>query len=56
MILLSQFNLGEDGMTPYERITGRKWNRPVAEFGERVLAKLALRREQRGAKKKSGAA
>ena len=38
----------EDGMTSYERLTGRKWRRQLVEFGELVLAKLALRRRERG--------
>ena len=50
--LLNHYNVGKDGMTPFERITGRKWRRPLAEFGEVVLAKLALRRQQQGKKKK----
>ena len=50
--LLNHFNVGKDGMTPYERLTKRKWNRPLVEFGEMVLAKMALQRQQRGKKKK----
>ena len=50
--LLNKFNVGEDGMTPHERTIGRKWRRPVVEFGEVVLAKMALRKLQKGKKKK----
>ena len=50
--LLNHFNVGKDGMTPHERSTGKKWKRPLVEFGEVVLAKLALRQQQQGAKKK----
>ena len=50
--LLNHFNVGKDGMTPYERLTKRKWNRPLVEFGEMILAKMALQRQQRGKKKK----
>ncbi len=35
-------------MTPYERLTGRKWHRAVLELGEVVLAKLAIQRDHRG--------
>ena len=50
--ILNKYNVGEDGMAAYERQTGRKWRRPIVEFGELVLAKLALRRAQKGVKKK----
>ncbi len=50
--VLNKYNVGEDGMAAYERQTGRKWRRPIVEFGELVLAKLALRRAQKGVKKK----
>ena len=50
--LLNHFNVGEDGMTPIERLNKRKWNRPLVEIGETVLAKIALRRQQRGKPKK----
>ena len=38
-------------MTPSERMTGRKWQRPIVEFGEIVLAKLALKKRMKGQKK-----
>ena len=50
--LINRYSVGHDGMTPYERLTGRKWNRPLVEFGETVLAKLALRKRQQGRLKK----
>ena len=37
--LLSKYSAGHDGMTPHERMTGRRWRRPVVEIGEVVLAK-----------------
>ena len=46
-------------MTPIERLTGRKWSQAVAEFGEIVLAKLALSKVscgKRGAQKNKLAA
>ena len=33
---LSRFKIGDDGRTPYTRLTGRKWKRPMVQFGERV--------------------
>ena len=56
--LLSRFAEGRDGMTPIERLTGRKWTQAVAEFGEIVAAKLALSKvgRKRGAQKNKLAA
>ena len=34
--LLSRFNRGSDGLTPYERSTGKKWRLKVPEFAETV--------------------
>ena len=42
--LIAKFSVGHDGMTPHERLTGRKLTRPMIELGEVVLAKLALRK------------
>ena len=50
--ILNKFNVGADGMTPYERQTGRKWRRPIVEFGEVVMAKLSLTKHARGAGKR----
>ena len=52
VFLVNRYAVGHDGMTPFERLTGRKWNRPIVEFGEIVLGKLALRRRQQGRAKK----
>ena len=46
--VLSRFNAGHDGMTPYERLTGRRWRRPMVEFGEVVLAKLVTKIRSKG--------
>ena len=40
--VLTRFSVGHDGMTPYERPTGRKWVRLMVEICEVVLAKFAL--------------
>ena len=49
--VVSRFAVGHDGKTPWQRLTGRPWNRPIVEFGEQVLGKLA--RERMDRKKKS---
>ena len=36
-VLLNYFKEGEDKLTPLERHRGLKHERPLAEFGERVL-------------------
>ncbi len=46
--ILGRYNVGDDGMTPYERRTGRKWRRPMVEFGEMVLAKLVTKVRSKG--------
>ena len=46
--LINRFSVGKDGMTPYERTTGRRWRRPLLEFGESVMAKLSLQRRNKG--------
>ena len=49
--LISKFSIGHDGMAPHERLTGRKWSRPLVEFGEVVLAKLTASKTGHGKKK-----
>ena len=48
---LTHFSVGHDGMTPIERLTGRKWDRPLVEMGEIVMAKLAPRKIGNGKNK-----
>ena len=47
--LITRFNRGSDGRTPYERSTGKKWNISLPEFGECVLYK-PLKGEEKGSK------
>ena len=47
--LITRFNRGEDGMTPYERSVGKKWSIQLPEFGECVLFK-PLKGEHQGSK------
>ena len=49
--IISKFSVGHDGMTPHERLTGRKWARPIVEFGEVVLAKLSANKTGHGKKR-----
>ena len=35
--VMSRFRIGEDGKTPYERHTTRKWRRPMVHYGERIF-------------------
>ena len=34
--LISRYRVGPDGRTPYERLKGRGWRRPMVTFGEQV--------------------
>ena len=51
--LINKFSIGHDGMTPHERLVGQKWRRPLVEFGEMVLAKLAIKNKKKGKEKKN---
>ena len=42
--ILSRFAVGHDGKTPWERLTGKAWRRPLVEFAEQVHGKLARQR------------
>ena len=33
---LSRFAIKDDGKTPHQHLTGRKWNRPMVTFGEKI--------------------
>ena len=35
--LICKFTIGEDGMTAHERARGRKFSKPLPEFGECIL-------------------
>ena len=50
--LLNKFSVGADGMTPWERLTGQKWRRPLVEFGEMVFAKMVIKNKRQGEVKK----
>lgn len=44
---LSRYRVGDDGRTAEQRRTGRRWNKALIEFGERVHARLAVSDEPR---------
>ena len=46
--LLNRYGVGKDGMTPLERLTGRKWRRPIVELGEVVMAKFVTKKKKHG--------
>ena len=48
-VLLSRYNRGADGRTPYERSTGKTWKQLLPEFGETVLYQ-PLKGERSGSK------
>ena len=48
--ILTRYRIGKDGHTAWTRLTGRDWNGNVAEFGEQVLGKLALKKPGTGSK------
>ncbi len=35
--LVGRVRIGEDGKTPYERHTGKRWRRPMITFGEKIF-------------------
>ena len=51
---LTRFQVGHDGMTPWRRLVGRSWNGYLAEMGEQVMGKLALKRLANAKKTKRG--
>ena len=46
-MLLSKYEMGLDGRTPYERRRGRRCNMVVLPFGERVLYKIRESKEKK---------
>eukprot|EP00971_Amphidinium_carterae_P289858 5755693-Amphidinium_carterae.1 len=42
--VIARFRKGEDGKTPWQRETGRKWAGDALEFGERFFIKEAKER------------
>ena len=42
--LMTRFKQYSDGRTAIQRLTGRRWGRPVVVFGERILVKVTVSR------------
>ena len=38
----TRFKRYEDGKTAIQRLTGRKWGRPLVHFGEKIMVRLAV--------------
>ena len=47
--LMTRFKQYSDGKTAIQRLTGRRWGRPMVVFGERILVKVAAPRAARRA-------
>ena len=45
--LISRYKVGQDGRTAEQRRTGRAWNRPLLQCGEKVMFKIAESPEER---------
>ena len=43
--VMAKYRRGTDGKTPWERETGRKWNKQALVFGEKVMIKEAVERQ-----------
>ena len=52
--VLTHFQVGHDGLTPWRRMTGKHWNSTVVEFGEQVMGKLAKKKPSSTKKEKRG--
>ena len=53
--VLTHFQVGHDGLTPYRRLMGRPWSGSVAEFGERFSANWRKRMHPQRRRRKSAA-
>ena len=52
--VLTRYQVGHDGFTSWRRFTGKTWKGTVAEHGEQVLGKLALKKPSTDRKVKKG--
>ena len=52
--IVTRYQVGHDGLTPWRRLTGKSWTGTVAELGEQVLGKLALKKPSTDRKIKKG--
>ena len=44
---VSRYKVGDDGKTPEQRRTGKRWRKPAIEFGERIMIREAQTSQQR---------
>ena len=51
--VLTRYRIGHDGHTAYRRLTGRDWMGPVAEIGEQIFSRLALKKPSSDKKQKA---
>ncbi len=51
--VVTRYRVGHDGKSAFQRCTGRQWRRPIVEFGEQVMGKLARQRMERGTRSKN---
>ena len=42
--IITRYQVGHDSHTAWRRLTGKAWSGTVAEFGEQVFGKLALKK------------
>ena len=42
--LLTRYQVGHDGLTPWRRLTGRAWNGHAFHFFEKVMGRLAFKK------------
>ena len=49
--VLTRFQVGHDGLTPWRRLTGKSWNGQMFHFGESVMGRLSFKKP--GNKKKA---
>ena len=42
--VLTRYQVGHDGLTPWRTLTGRAWNSHVFHFGEKVMGRLVLKK------------
>ena len=44
---VNRYKVGDDGKTPEQRRTGKRWRKPALEFGERVMIREAQTSQHR---------
>ena len=52
--VLTRYQVGHDGQTPWRRLTGKEWTGYAFNFGEKVMGRLALKKSSTDRKVKRG--